>query len=503
MQGGKIETSMTSDRKAYRLTRFVTGGVTPFLLGIIVLIVMSLRHDAWEPCTQEAGICRELIAGTTVGRQALVGSCWVAPLPVLFYLPFAWLFREPFAGHAAFFTACFLVFWSVREAIKATHPSLWRILLVQCALASMALLPAGPCFSCLPSVLMMALMILAGAALSDWASLRRIRDVVAVGVSGAGLVLCGFCTFVTVGVSILMLPLLACGKRETRVRWSAWLLLGGLPFVYTLIVWVLMNRLILGDAFFFARSLAHLMPGLNQFLYTFFASGAILMIALVVTWWCDRRHPLTVGGGAVAGSAVLICFGVELMVCARVLTSYGVGWDAMALQGSALAVLMIALARLRQSLSRLAASLVLAVYLSSQGLDTQRLIDKQPAASEITDRIEQFVCDRTLYGRVFVLGYAGLDLLREYTGDRLVSNMDLHVNSLRRAYPGQNLYVLVPRPEGKRRSESVFWKYPKMYTLGDERMLYAETFGDWRLFEIIAAPTDKQLDEWQRARNLN
>ena len=35
------------------------------------------------------GICRELVNGSTEGRQALVGSLWHAPLPTLVGLPAA------------------------------------------------------------------------------------------------------------------------------------------------------------------------------------------------------------------------------------------------------------------------------------------------------------------------------------------------------------------------------------------------------------------------------
>ncbi|MFA6633769.1 MAG: hypothetical protein WCU90_15820, partial [Kiritimatiellia bacterium] len=64
---------------------------------------------------------------------------------------------------------------------------------------------------------------------------------------------------------------------------------------------------------------------------------------------------------------------------------------------------------------------------------------------------------------------------------------------------GQNLYVLVPRPEGPARAESVFWKHPDIYRHGGDRLLFAGAFGAWHLFEIISAPTQEQLDEWKKA----
>ena len=31
-------------------------------------------------------------------------------------------------------------------------------------------------------------------------------------------------------------------------------------------------------------------------------------------------------------------------------------------------------------------------------------------------------------------------------------------------------------------------------------MLFAESFGTWRLFEVVTAPTQEQLDAWKKAR---
>ena len=115
----------------------LTGFVTPVVLAGVLLAFARLHDGAWEPGMQVAGICRELLAGTTQGRQALFGSCWSAPLPVLVYLPFAWLLPEPLAGWAAFFAAWLFAFWTVREAVKATGQSGWRIVLAQAAIAGM------------------------------------------------------------------------------------------------------------------------------------------------------------------------------------------------------------------------------------------------------------------------------------------------------------------------------------------------------------------------------
>jgi len=249
------------------------------------------------------------------------------------------------------------------------------------------------------------------------------------------------------------------------------------------------------------RSLEHLVPHLPLFVCALLLPGLVLLPALAVTWVCDAREPEKPGAGPVAASAVLIAFALALIVCGQALKIFGVHWQLLTLNVCALAVLMIALARLRQPVYRLGLSLALFVWLSTYWFGgTLRSEGFPPDRGDICRQVEAHVNARTPYGRVFVLGYAGLDLLRGYSGELLLPNMDLHVGSLRRSYLGQNLYVLVPRPVGAVRAESVFWKHPDIYELGGDRLLYAASFGDWRLFEVISAPTQEQLDEWRKAR---
>ena len=490
---------MDLERKTYRMVRLLTGGVTPVLLAGALLAFARLHDGAWEPGAQAAGICRELIAGTTEGRQALFGSCWVAPLPVLFYLPFAWLLPEPVAGWAAFFAAWLFVFWSVREAVKATGQSGWRIVLAQAAIAGMMAVARQPQALQIATALTSGLVLLTASSLADWAAFRRLRDVVTAGASGAFLLLCGFPFFGPAGLAVGLVPLAACGDRETRSRFQAWLLLGWLPMAYTIGVWLLLNRLILGDVFFFLRSLQHLVPHAYLFLPAVLVPGLLLVPALAMTWVCDAQSEKP-GAGPQAASVLLISFALVLMGSTETLGRFGVGWDAVTLHVCFLSVLMIALARLRQPVYRLAVSLGLFVWLSTLWLGTEAKPPVRTARERVCQEVEAYVNARTPYGRVFVLGYTGLDLLRGYAGERLVPNMDLHIGALRRAYKGQNLYLLVPRPEGPVRAESVFWKYPDIYTQGGDRLLFSGEFGSWHLFEVVTAPTQEQLDEWKKAR---
>jgi hypothetical protein len=488
---------MNDDRTIYRRMRLLTGGVTPVLLAGALLAFALVRGGAWDPGVQVAGICRELIAGTTEGRQALFGSCWVAPLPVLVYLPFAWLLPEPAAGWAALFAAWLFAFWSVREAVKAAGQPGWRVVLAQAALAGMMLLARQPQVWRLAVPLTAGLTLLTAAALADWAAFRRLRDAVAAGASAAFLLLCGFPFFVLAGAAVALVPLAACGDRETRKRFPAWLLLAWLPLLYTLGVWLLMNRLVLGDALFFLRSLPALVPDIGRFAGALLASAAWLLPALFLTWGLDARR-----AGAVwrplAATALLVTFGLTLTSVSAVLGGRGLGWDTAVFNVCAFAVLAAALTRLRQPTYRLALALAVFVGLGVRWFTFPPEPREGQTRERICREVEEHINARTPYGRVFALGYAGLDLLSGYAGERLVPNMDLHVGSLRRAYKGQNLYVLVPRPEGTARAESVFWKHPDIYKHGGDRLLFSGAFGTWHLFEVVTAPTQEQLDEWRR-----
>ncbi|MDR2849682.1 MAG: hypothetical protein LBW77_03955 [Verrucomicrobiota bacterium] len=488
---------MAEDRTTYRRVRLLTGFVTPVLLAGALLAFARLSDGAWEPGAQVAGICRELLAGTTEGRQALFGSCWVAPLPVLLYLPFAWLLPEPFAGGAAFFTAWLFVFWAVREAVKATGQSGWRIVLAQTAIAVLMVVAKQPLALQVATPLTVGLVLLTAAALADWATFRRLRDVVAAGAAGSFLLLCGFPFFAPAGVAVALVPLAACGAAETRKRFSAWLLLAYLPLVYTLGVWLLMNRLVLGDVFFFVRSLEYLVSDPARFAVASLLPGLWFLPALLLTWILDAWR-VSAAIRPLAATAMLIAFALALVSSSAVLAHFDLGWNKAVVSVCVLSVLMVALARLRQPTYRLALVLVVFIGLGMRWFKPLPAEPPKEPREQLCQEVEAHVDAHTSYGRVFVLGYAGLDLLRGYAGDRLVPNMDLHIGSLRRAYKGQNLYLLVPKPEGAARAESVFWKYPDMYLNGGDRLLFSGVFGSWHLFELVSAPTQEQLDEWKR-----
>jgi len=498
---------MKPDLTQYKRIRFLTGGLIPIALAAVLLGFARWSDPAWETGEQIAGICRELIAGTTEGRQALFGSCWVAPLPVLTYLPFAWLLPEPLAGWCAFFVAWLFAFWCVRESLKSSDPTGWRIAAVQTALAAWLMLGRNAELLQVPAALTIGLMMTAAAGLAGWIERRKTRDIITAATASAGLVVCGFPVFAPACLVVLCLPLAALGHRDTRKRFFAWLLLGALPLVYTSAVWMLMNRLMLGDSLFFLRSLkyvVHLEPAsmaplsrARGFYIMLFALPALTLLPmLILAWWKDARAKQP-GTGLFAAVAMLISLALAVLIYARVFTALAIGWPITLLTATAIAILFVTLGRI----SRLGLLLPLLALLAAFGSvkikpQTETLFQDR---TDICHRVEAYVNARTPYGRVFAMGYAGMDLLRGYTGEKILPNLDLQLTSLRQNYKGQNLYVLVPESKGVNRAESVFWRYPEIYALGTDRLTFCGAFGTWHLFELIAAPTQEQLDEWKNA----
>jgi len=127
----------------------------------------------------------------------------------------------------------------------------------------------------------------------------------------------------------------------------------------------------------------------------------------------------------------------------------------------------------------------------------RRIVVRQNA---VFQSVPAYVQERTPYGRVFVCGYEGLGLLCNRPPNcRLTPNMDLHIGELRRLYHGQQLFVLIRRPEGRSAVDSIHWRFPGAYRHGIERTLYARDFGEWRLFEVVGAPTEEQLRDWRNS----
>ncbi|MDA3927167.1 MAG: hypothetical protein PF904_21040 [Kiritimatiellae bacterium] len=491
---------MKECRKEYKWVRLITGGVVPVVLALVVLAVVSFSNEGWEPAGRLAGICKELAQGTTEGRQALAGSCWFGPMATLFYLPVAWAFPAKFAGGIAFFLAFFLMLWSVREALKSSVHAFTHIIAAQVGISVLALtvIPVG--MLSVNTVLPVAFFTIAFGSLLDWSAQMRLRDIVMTGVGVAMISISGFHFFALALWLALAIPFIwfwhRQGERFARTTSSA--LIGWLPLIYSFGTWILLNWLIMGDPVFFLRSLmAYSRESGYMLLITVLIPGVLIIgyLKLGILFFRNRVETVASVFGNRVFSLLIVIASVGY-ICS--LSLVGLKWCASELLLSVLMIVLIFCVRFFDNRVLVVGSSALFVACSiwigsiSEPYSSDVLCAKERVA--LRNDVEDYVKEHTEYGRIFVPGYIGLSLLQDYTGDMMAPNLHFHVNTLRQDYFGQDLYVLVAKPEGVTAMEYVFAAYPGIYKYGCERLLFAKSFGDWHLFQVVSAPTWRELN---------
>ena len=465
------------------------------------------------------GICRELLSGSTEGRQALAGSCWQGPLPIFFSTCFAWCDRvhgaTPLALAVASWCGWSLALYRLGRMVSA---SLTTRLMAQAAAAA-GIASCGGALN--PAVAVPAwLGILAAGACAEWASTRRLGALATLGFTLGALALCGVCL---AGWVVLLLGTLVAATLVSvdARRLPAVLLLGALPWIYALAVWALLNWLLLGHPLYFVRPLL----AANVLVWRGWPDSGSIVARLVVVFCATavvlaaiRRRP---------DGVVLGVLGTGAWIWAHLLTGYTAGWSGSAAVPLALALGVAAMVRTvvppagsvqaaadmegarawRPGVAVAVAAVMLAALTGGVWRDIRQttLAERLAVAHRLATRqaavyrsVAAYVQERTPYGRVVVCGYEGLGLLCNRPPDsRLIPSMDLHVGELRRQYYGQQLFVLIRSPEGRSAVDSVHWRFPGAYRHGLERTLFARDFGEWRLFEVVGAPTNEQLRDWR------
>jgi hypothetical protein len=111
--------------------------------------------------------------------------------------------------------------------------------------------------------------------------------------------------------------------------------------------------------------------------------------------------------------------------------------------------------------------------------------------------IERHVGDSSRPVKVFVCGYDGFGLLGAEPGEFFVHSLDFNFDKARKDWVGHDLYVLVHRPHGRSGTDSIHWKFDRIFALGRRSTLYDGDWGDWRLFEIIQAPERREGEDAQ------
>lgn len=467
-----------------------------------IFFAAGLRRIEWvsrEAVVCEA-VCRELLANSTVGRQALVSSVWWPPLPVLLRMPLAalgapagWPAAASLLLSAAAGAGILLLLW---RALGRWGLGPWRLPLLAALAANPLFL--RECVSGSSALVAVGLLLLCSYAMAEWAAGREVRLLVYLAL-GAALLLwtsAELAPWVLILFVLLLVDLLA-RPAEPGQR-GATLLLAFLPLLYLAGLWVLMNWLIMGDGFYFLRSLvagttvpASLFEDPMNTGVTYYLATVVSGVALA---GCGLRRDRP---GAFLGVLAVAPLALGLLLLAR-----GYLWDTVPVLFSLVPLAYLAAGRLAAGESRrrprllilLMPLMVTVTALVETGFHPEMPAAPAPAAQIAAERdawlplIERHVRTQSRYPTVFVCGYDSFVLLGDRADpDLFVPSLDFNFNEARQAYRGHALYILVRQPHGRSGMDSVHWQYDGIFALGSRSTLYDGSWGDWHLFEIIQA----------------
>ncbi len=475
-----------------------------FVVNVLLALVLAF-FAPWSETSALCGtLCRELLAGTNEGRQALLGSALEGPLGALVVLPWSWLFSGAIAVRLGAATGWFLALVAGLRSIESPQSSLTRyafaLLLAAAAFTSGA--GANP-----QAAVFAACGLYVFRCGANWCQLHRMRDIIGTAAGLAGLALCGFAGWCAIGVTFWFLPLgvslssfqqSAISNQQSRCRrLPAILLLSLLPLLYAFGVWMLMNRLVFGDSLFFLRPLTQAtlcnLPRIpfSQLLLTPQGLAGLFAIYTLVASVFMRNVPFIV-------SSLLLL----LTCCAGLwLNHLGLTWITPGLTAATLLAAAWLVRSVRGVMSGgallypLVGYIVLFFFI---GVTTPQpgypRAENRERLNAILDDIES----RTPHGRLFVCGYAGLALLdASPDSPKVCPNLDLHISQLRKDYHGQRLFFLLPAPVGRGAADAVWRTHATPGALSRERALLIAPGSDWNLYEVIGAPTQEQFDAWQ------
>lgn len=466
------------------------------------------------------GVAREALAGTTPGRQALVGSAWWGPLPMVLHLS-ATTVATPFLSSDGLLAGVPVALWLSALLVIAACLGLLRASTLALRsnapvdrdrtpanaahspalpLALVAVLPAGLTLAtgATAQALVFPLALFLVFEASSWLHTGQLRHLIPAAFAMAALLLCGAAAWgwVVFGAVAMLLGILA--RRALLRRLPALLLLGWLPAAYAFGVWCLLNWLILNDGLFFLRPLAALSP----------PAWPPFALALSSPWDVASVAACAVSAllGLCAADGRRVGYGLAGIAAAAwlwTLQAFGLGWAVGATRLLLQACALLSVVRLtvaagrgnaRRTLVLQAAAIALVVAFGGLRSSVPPGPDRRAADDETVAAVARHVRERTPYAKVFVCGYKGLGLLRGDRHDDLFAPaMDLHLGGLRNDYWGQTLFVLVRKPVRAAKLESIVWRSPDFHLLGSARTLLSADFGDWRLYELVTAPTLREL----------
>lgn len=442
------------------------------------------------------GICRELLSNTTPGRQGLFSSLWWGPLSVLLRLPLVALFESntlPIGSllvSASFAAATLLLVMRVlREwGVGAGE----RRLMILGIGVYPGFVTAACDGSSTTTVFYFMVLIVYG--LVAWLQRRSVRHLVYLAMGAALLTWVQAETLPWVLTCMLLLGIVLMNRHAAPRQREASLILLCLPFCYVLALWVLMNWLIMGDAWFFCRSLFRdtcrdAAAGFDRLPFDGITLALLALCALTGLAAGARRN---VAGG------VLGAVGCALPVSAFWLRRYGWIPDAMQLLSGFAVIALISTGYLAVILPRLRIGIVLVPLLiaaaawfgGGTGGMPASTTDPETGEANRLSRIERHVLTRSRYSKVFVCGYDSFALLGQRQSPVFEHALDFSFGRVRADYSGHRLFLLVRQPAGRGAMDSVHWQYDRLYTFGSGTTLYDGDWGPWRLFQIIEAPHD-------------
>ena len=473
--------------------RFVRYGIGAILFGVLVATALARMASVSPYGVAAEEICRELLKGSTVGRQALISSVWWPPMPILLRLPIAALVG-PVSGSiasivvAAFFGVAALL---LLERMLFVWKAGWiRFGLVAAAGAHPAFLEACLDGSTLTSVTFVALLIVF--CLAEWTRFRKLRYLATFAIAAGLLPTFSFELAPWLCLVFLAITIDTLFTRAPAVKKRATLLLTFLPILYVLGLWILVNWLIMGDALYCVRSLQRLELWQGAETVEWVPSTALLwcaapaLLLLLLSLMRANRPGIVLGVVAVAPIALVIaqlfCQMGWMTAPAAVLTLPSACVAAGFLPAT------LGAARSTRSTFLAVACIATAIY----SLSAHRGSDPLPVEESPKDnrlrlaQIEQHIAQRTRYPKVFVCGYASLSLLSgQDARATFVRNLDISISKEKMDYHGHALYILLHAPTGRFAMDSVHWKHKDMFTLGSRSLLYDGDWGNWRLFEIV------------------
>ncbi len=437
-----------------------------------------------------------MTANQTAGRQGLVSSVWWGPAATLSVLPLAFTLRADPLGLAPIATSvCFgaAVLLLLERALRRRGAGWWRIALV--AAVGMDPMFVRECISGSSTPLIGALLLMAADSLAGWFEARRLRDLVRAGLALGILPATGFDVWGWVVAAVLILAIAEGRRPHEPGEWRAVLVLGLLPTLYVLGLWVLLCWLIMGDPLYLVRSLAARGPGpgLDFAMSMPLAAGygcmmGIAVIAALVA--LSRRE---------RGEVPLTLLALALPATAGLLAWRGWLWSPAPLLVAMPSLVAMSVARVLvgRSNARLAGWVVGIAALAASVFPYGRppVVDRpgeregsRDAAMWLHD-LDLHVHQQSRFVKVFVCGYDSFALLRDRgTPATFVHALDFNFDKAKHDYYGHTLFVLVRQPEQRHAMDSVHWKYPRIFIQGGPDTLYDSDWGEWRLFELIQAP---------------